>query len=245
MEDKKVESAAVTAQNGLVDNGVSLNFPSLAQFPEQLQDEQMESDTRTLYRCILASLSANNFAKPKLFRQNTYSSSSYSDQRRLIERFIIPNSILEGTLVSVKTSERNPRKMHSLKVRLTGFRALAHSGKQLYQPYKRHSYLYDNGGFRGKDPVSISEFREFSKELQAASKALFEGSLPLIGYIDESRHIYDAGMPHFSCQVDRLLDPGSNKRLLVLVRDVDIPNSSSKPPLISLTLLNSRLQGSK
>ena len=30
-----------------------------------------------------------------------------------------------------------------------------------------------------------------------------------------------------------------------MVRDVEIPNSSSKPPIVSLTLLNSRLQGCK
>ena len=50
-------------------------------------------------------------------------------------------------------------------------------------------------------------------------------------------------MPHFSYQVDRLLDQGSHKRLLVMVRDVEIRKSSSAT--ISLTLLNSRLQGSK
>ena len=83
----------------------------------------------------------------------------------MIERFIVPNSILEATVVSVRTSERNPNKMSSIKVRITGFRALAHSSKHLYQPYKRHAYLYENGGYSEKDPVDFDAFRRFSNEL--------------------------------------------------------------------------------
>ena len=52
-------------------------------------------------------------------------------------------------------------------------------------------------------------------------------------------------MPHFSYQVDRLLgQDGAAKRVLVMVRDVDSGRSRALPQ-ISLTLLNSRLQGSK
>ena len=52
-------------------------------------------------------------------------------------------------------------------------------------------------------------------------------------------------MPHFSYQVDRLLDQGSStKHLIVMVRDVEL-RGSSQLPIISMTLLNSRLQGSK
>lgn len=40
----------------------------------------------------------------------------FADKNKLVERFIVPNSILEATLVKVTTSERNPRKMHSLKL---------------------------------------------------------------------------------------------------------------------------------
>lgn len=139
--------------------------------------------------------------------------------------------------------------MQSLKVQITGLRALAHSGKQLYQPFKRHAYLYEEGGYSERDPVRISAFREFSQELQRKeiNETLFgkgaNGS-PLVGYIDESRHIYDVKMPHFSYQVDRLLEPSSNtKRLLAMVRDVSTDKNNQ--PYISLTLLNSRLQGSK
>ena len=145
--------------------------------------------------------------------------------------------------MKVTTSERNPRKMSSLKVQLTGFRALAHSSKHLYQPFKRHAHLYEDGGYSEKDAVALPEFRDFSTELQAVTHALFEET-PLYGYIDESRHIYDSKMPHFSYQVDRLLDQGCHKRMLVMVRDVETKRSSSSP-VISLTLLNSRLQGSK
>ena len=77
----------------------------------------------------------------------------------------MPNAILEATLHSVRTSDRNPGKMQSLKVKLTGFRALAHSSKHLYQPFKRHSYLYEKGGYSERDPVDISSFREFSQDL--------------------------------------------------------------------------------
>lgn len=84
------------------------------------------------------------------------------DRRQLIERFIVPNSILEATLLSVKVSERDPRKMNSLKVKITGVRALAHSSKHLYQPFKRHSHLYEDGGYSERDAVKISSFREFS-----------------------------------------------------------------------------------
>lgn len=81
---------------------------------------------------------------------------------------------------------------------------------------------------------------------------------PLIGIIDESRHIYDTKMPHFSYQVDKLMASAASsattnsagkvsKRVLVMVRDVESSRSSSRSalPTISLTLLNSRLQGSK
>ena len=83
------------------------------------------------------------------------------------------------------------------------------------------------------------------------SSTLFDDSAPLVGYIDESRHIYDVKMPHFSYQVDRLLDDGVGpagstkpKHLLAMVRDVETGRGSSLP-VITLTLLNSRLTGSK
>lgn len=83
------------------------------------------------------------------------------------------------------------------------------------------------------------------------SSTLFDDAAPLIGYIDESRHIYDVKMPHFSYQVDRLLDDGVGpagstmpKYLLAMVRDVDTSHGNSLPS-VSLTLLNSRLTGSK
>ena len=150
---------------------------------------------------------ANGFAKHKLFRSlsnagNSAIRPSY-DRIKLIERFIIPNAILEATLISVKTSDRNPSKMQSLKVQITGLRALAHSGKKLYQPYKNHAHLYEEGGYSERDPVRISAFREFSEEIQRhnVNETLFgsndsqlgvgQSAQPLIGYIDESRHIYD------------------------------------------------------
>ena len=68
---------------------------------------------------------------PKLFRVTDQVSSVRAsfDRRELIERFIVPNAIVEAKVANIRTSERNPRKMHSIKVHITGLRALAHSGK--------------------------------------------------------------------------------------------------------------------
>ena len=70
---------------------------------------------------------------PKLFRVSESSGIRPSfDRSELVERFIVPNAIVEAKVASVRTSERNPRKMHAIKVHITGIRALAHSGKHLY-----------------------------------------------------------------------------------------------------------------
>ena len=94
--------------------------------------------------------------------------------------------------------------MKSIKVRLLNFKALAHSGRQLYQPYARHGYLYEDGGYSERESIVPREFNRFADGLRANHDALFNGETELIGMIDESRHIYDTKMPHFAHEIDRL-----------------------------------------
>ncbi len=126
----------------------------------------------------------------------------------LVERYIIPNSILEGSLLSceLQTPERmdGQSKMRSIKVKLQKFKCLAHSGKNLYQPYERHGYLYEDGGYSEREAIEHKEFNRFADKVRANHDALFNGEVELIGEIEESRHIYDTKMPHFAYEVDRL-----------------------------------------
>ena len=109
---------------------------------------------------MLENMTKNGFAKPKLFRQPFKNQeNSVMDQtlrNNLIERFIVPNAIYEGEVLSIRTSERSSsNKMSSIKVRLTKFIALAHSGKHLYQPLKAHGHLYEKGGYSEREAADI------------------------------------------------------------------------------------------
>ena len=79
--------------------------------------------------------------------------------------------------------------------------------------------------------------------MRANNAALFNGEFDLFGTIEESRHIYDTKMPHFAYEVDRLQQGNQETLMNVMVRDVDFTKDGK--PIISCTLLNSRLQGSK
>ena len=102
---------------------------------------------------------------PKLFRAGAAGIRPSLDRNQLIEKFIVPNAIVEAKVAKMRLSERNPRKMQSLKLNIVAVRALAHSGKHLYQPFKHHAYLYEDGGYSEREAVKISAFREFSEEL--------------------------------------------------------------------------------
>lgn len=87
----------------------------------------------SLFEQLLLNMQANRKVMPKLFRTHDSAPTRPSlDRRELIERLIVPNAIVLARVASVRTSERNPRKMHEIKVHITGVRAVAHSGKHLY-----------------------------------------------------------------------------------------------------------------
>ena len=133
--------------------------------------------------------------------------------------------------------------MQRIEIKLLKFKALAHSGKQLYQPYARHSHLYEDGGYSQRECIRDREFDNWLDKMRANSSALFNGEYDLFGTIEESRHIYDTKMPHFAYEVDRLQQGNQETLVNIMVRDVDFEKDGT--PIVSCTLLNSRLQGSK
>ena len=57
--------------------------------------------------------------------------------------------------------------MKSIRVKLHKFKALAHSGKNLYQPYAKHGYLYEDGGYSEREHVYLKEFTNFADGMRA------------------------------------------------------------------------------
>ena len=80
--------------------------------------------------------------------------------------------------------------------------------------------------------------------LRANYVALLNGPIEVTGVIEESRHIYDTKMPHFAYEIDRLQQGDKDTLMNIMVRDVDFRKEDGSP-IISCTLLNSRLQGCK
>ena len=64
----------------------------------------------------------------------------------LCDQLIPPNSIVEAKVTKVHYSEGSNNKITTIETKLTNYKAMAHSGKHLYQPYKRHASLYEDGG---------------------------------------------------------------------------------------------------
>ena len=162
------------------------------------------------YQTILKNIQENQFAQPKLFRkaaQNKLKNVNKS-HNELIERYIVPNSVLEGQLISFEllneSKQEGQNKMQSIRVKLQKFKALAHSGKHLYQPYSRHGYLYEDGGYSQRESIEPDEFDHFADRIRANHDLLFNNEIQLEGSIEESRHIYDTKMPHFAYEIDKL-----------------------------------------
>ena len=140
---------------------------------------------------------------PKLFREPKGTAIKKS-MGELVDKYIVPNSVLQGVVSSVEFAQDEhgtTRKMKRIRVKLEKFKSLAHSSKNLYKPYPRHGYIYDDGGFSSREGLDRRGFQRLVSGLVEFSDQLFRD---LFGTIEESRHIYDTKMPHFAHEVDSL-----------------------------------------
>ena len=90
----------------------------------------------------------------------------------LCDQLIPPNSIVEAKVTKVHYSESS--KITKIETKLTNYKAMAHSGKYLYQPYKRHASLYEDGGKNQKCALLFGAFRNQATNLDKNRSIIFQ-----------------------------------------------------------------------
>lgn len=129
-----------------------------------------------LHQRMLKNIQSQNYVQNKLFRvlalqqKNENLKVDKEKLNDLCDNLIPPNSIIEAKVTKL---EYSGNKLTHIETKLTKYKAMSHSGKHLYAPYKRHAHLYEDGGKSQKSALCFNAFRNQAESLEKNGKFIF------------------------------------------------------------------------